>query len=94
MELIVDFNPRLNYGRNSPEIKKVGQLGWRIESGANIFALRSDVGLVSAAKGLSAKFRLEAGDKIAFSLTLSAEGPAVLPPLAWVGVRVQLSRTL
>ncbi len=87
MDLLVDFNPRLNYGSSSPEIKNVGKLGWRIESGANIFALRSDVGLVSAAKGLSAKFRLEAGNKIAFSLTFSAEGPAVLPPLDDLVVR-------
>ena len=87
MDLVVDFNPRLNYGSSSPEIKNVGQLGWRIEAGANIFALRSDVGLVSAAKGLSAKFRLEAGNKIAFSLTFSAEGPAVLPPLDDLVVR-------
>ena len=87
MDLLVDFNPRLNYGSSSPEIKNVGKLGWRIEAGANIFALRSDVGLVSAAKGLSAKFRLEAGNKIAFSLTFSAEGPAVLPPLDDLVVR-------
>jgi GH15 family glucan-1,4-alpha-glucosidase len=43
--------------------------------------LRSDVGLVSEAEGLSAEFSLKAGDKIAFSLSFSAEAPAVLPPL-------------
>jgi hypothetical protein len=56
MELVFNLNPRPNYGRSSPEIKKVGQLGWRIEAGANIFALRSDVGLVSDVEDLSAKF--------------------------------------
>jgi GH15 family glucan-1,4-alpha-glucosidase len=81
MDLVVDFNPRLNYGRSSPEIKEGGELGWRIEVGAKIFALRSDVELVSDAEGLSARFSLKAGHNVAFSLTFSAEGPAVLPPL-------------
>jgi GH15 family glucan-1,4-alpha-glucosidase len=82
MELIVDFNPRLDYGRACPEIKNAGKLGWRIESGTNVLTLRSDVELTpNTNKGLSARFRLRAGEIIAFSLTFSAEGPAVVPPL-------------
>jgi GH15 family glucan-1,4-alpha-glucosidase len=79
--VVVNFDPRLDYGRTTPFIQDAGKLGWRIEAGANVFALCSDIGLVSNAEGLSAKFRLKAGDKIAFSLTFSSEGPAVLPPL-------------
>jgi GH15 family glucan-1,4-alpha-glucosidase len=87
MELVVDFNPRLNYGRSSPKIKKVGKLGWWIGAGAHVFVLCSDVELVSQAEGLSARFSLKAGHDVAFSLTFSAEAPAVLPPLDDLVVR-------
>jgi GH15 family glucan-1,4-alpha-glucosidase len=82
MELIVDFNPRLDYGCVRPEIKNAGKLGWRIDIGTNVFTLRSDLELTpNTNEGLSAKFTLKAGEIIAFSLTFSAEGPAVVPPL-------------
>ena len=82
MELIVDFNPRLDYGCLRPEIKNAGKLGWRIDIGINVFTLRSDLELTpNTNEGLSAKFTLKAGEIIAFSLTFSAEGPAVVPPL-------------
>ena len=82
MELIVDFNPRLDYGRLRPKIKNAGKLGWRIDIGTNVFTLRSDLELTpNTNEGLSAKFTLKAGEIIAFSLTFSAEGPAVVPPL-------------
>ena len=82
MELIVDFNPRLDYGRVCPEIKNARKLGWRIEGETNVFTLRTDVELTpNSNEGLAAKFRLKAGETIAFSLTFSAEGPAVVPPL-------------
>jgi GH15 family glucan-1,4-alpha-glucosidase len=81
MELIVDFNPRLDYGRVSPKIKDAGKFGWRIDIGTCVFTLRSEIELVRPGDGLSANFTLKAGDTIAFSLTYSAEGPAVIPPL-------------
>jgi GH15 family glucan-1,4-alpha-glucosidase len=82
MELIVDFNPRLDYGCLRPEIKNGGKLGWRIDIGTNVFTLRSDLELTpNTNEGLSAKFALRAGEIMAFSLTFSAEGPAVVPPL-------------
>jgi GH15 family glucan-1,4-alpha-glucosidase len=82
MELIVDFNPRLDYGRLRPEIKNAGKLGWRIDIGTNAFTLRSHLELTPTThEGLSAKFTLKAGEIIAFSLTFSTEGPAVIPPL-------------
>jgi len=82
MELIVDFNPRLDYGRIRREIKNAGNLGWRIDIGTNVFILRSDLELTpNTNEGLSAKFTLKAGEIVAFSLTFSTEGPAVVPPL-------------
>ena len=80
--LIVDFNPRPNYGYTSPSIKRVGKLGWRIDVAGNLLNLRSDIELTPSSTGrLSVNLRLKRGDVIAFSLTFSEEGPALLPPL-------------
>lgn len=82
VEVQVHFDPRPDYGRASIAIRDAGTLGLRIEMGSHLFTLRSDVGLAPAgARGSSARVRLRAGECIAFSLTFSAEGPAVLPPL-------------
>ena len=82
MELTVEFNPRLDYGRVTPKIKKSGRLGWRIDIGTTMLLLRSDIELTpSAGGGLSARFRLTTHKTIAFSFTFSAEAPAVIPPL-------------
>jgi GH15 family glucan-1,4-alpha-glucosidase len=79
--LVVDFAPRLDYGRVTPIIKNGRKLGWRINIGASLFTLRSDIEFVERGDGLCANFTLRAGDTVSFSLTFSAEGPAVLPLL-------------
>jgi GH15 family glucan-1,4-alpha-glucosidase len=81
MDLVVDFNPRLDYGRVIPIIKNRHKLGWRINKDTSLFTLRSDIELVRRGDGLSANFTLRAGDTVSSSLTFSAEGPAVLPSL-------------
>jgi GH15 family glucan-1,4-alpha-glucosidase len=82
VDLVINFDPRLDYGGVVPEIKNAGKLGWRIDIGTQVFTLRSDVELISGdGKALSAKLKLKSGQAVAFSLTFSAEGPAVLPPL-------------
>jgi len=83
MELIAEFNPRLDYGRVTPKIRNTGKFGWKIDIGTIVFTLRSDVELAPNSEGgLTARLKLEAGNAIAFSFTLSAEAPAVVPPLA------------
>src|SRR6266513_1013129 len=80
--VVVNFDPRPDYGRTTPLIKSEGQLGWRISVGTSLLNLRSDINLrANGNAGLSASLTLKNGDTIAFSLTFSAEGPAVLPPL-------------
>ena len=82
MALIVKFIPRLDYGRVVPKIKNTGKFGWKIDIGAIVFTLRSDVELApNSDGGLTARLKLRAGNEIAFSFTLSAEAPAVVPPL-------------
>jgi GH15 family glucan-1,4-alpha-glucosidase len=83
MELIIEFNPRLDYGRVAPKIRNAGNFGWKIDVGTIVFTLLSEVKLVpNPDGGLSARLNLKAGNALAFSFTLSAEAPAVVPPLA------------
>ena len=90
VEVIIEFNPRLDYGRVAPKIRNTGKLGWRIDIGTDVFTLRSDVDLDPfkrsslgdlAEDHLSYKLVLKAGDAVAFSLSFATEAPAVLPPL-------------
>src|SRR5205823_6303207 len=82
VRITVEFDPRFDYGRLTPKVNNAGKLGWRIEVGATLFSLRSTVELTrSNGEGLSASLTLKAGDTIAFSLTFSAEAPAVVPQL-------------
>jgi GH15 family glucan-1,4-alpha-glucosidase len=93
VELIVDFNPRLDYGRVTPRIKDAGKLGWRIDIGPYVFTLRSEIELVRRGDGLAANATLKAGEKVRFSFSHSTEGPAVIPPLG-ESVREKLSLTI
>jgi GH15 family glucan-1,4-alpha-glucosidase len=82
MPIAVNFDPRPDYGRLTPCIKSIGKLGWRLGVGNQLVNLRSDLTLMANGEaGLSAKRTLKSGDTMAFSLTFSAEGPAVLPSL-------------
>ena len=100
-EVMIEFNPRLDYGRLAPNIKNAGRLGWRIDVGTKVFTLRSDVKLDHSKprglpngheEALSSTFVLKAGESVAFSLSFSAEAPAVIPPLAeLVGEKLNLT---
>jgi GH15 family glucan-1,4-alpha-glucosidase len=90
VEVTIEFTPRLDYGRVAPKIKNAGNLGWRIDIGTQLFTLGSEVELArlnSSRAGnrpqeaLSSTFTLKAGESLAFSLSFSAEAPAVVPPL-------------
>src|SRR2546421_998023 len=74
VRVILDFSPCLDYGRLGPQIKNAGALGWRIEVGAGLFTLRSDIELLGSGDGLSTTFTLRAGDGVSFSFSYSAEG--------------------
>jgi GH15 family glucan-1,4-alpha-glucosidase len=92
-EMLVDFDPRPDYGRVSPKIKDCGMLGWRIDFGSFVFGLHSELQLIQRDdQGLSATVRLKAGDTIALSLTFCADAPAVIPPLGdLVGEKLNLT---
>ena len=82
MRVVVEFDPRPDYGRTTPLIKDTGKLGWRVNVRKNLLNLRSDIKLgANTNAGLSASLTLKVGEALAFSLTFSGESPAVLTPL-------------
>jgi GH15 family glucan-1,4-alpha-glucosidase len=82
VEVVVEFSPRLDYGRIAPKIRDAGKFGWQIDTGANVFILRTSIDLEPASDGLIARFVLKSGESAVFTFSFSAEAPAVLPPLA------------
>jgi GH15 family glucan-1,4-alpha-glucosidase len=92
VELDIDVTPRIDYGRAVPKIKDSGKLGWSIDTGTGVFIFRSDATVIWSEGGLSVTVTLKAGEMIAFSLTFSAEEPAVVPPLGdLVAQKLQLT---
>src|SRR5205823_12085999 len=82
------------YGRTTSFIKDAGKLGWRVGVGTALLTLRSNIDLAANSNaGLVARPTLKSGDAVAYSLTFSEEGPAVLPPLGNF-VTEKLSRTI
>src|SRR5688500_9645774 len=82
VEVCIHFNPRPGYGLANVHMRDAGALGIRLEIGARLTTLRSEVKLAPDVQGgLSARVKLSAGKTLWFSLSESREGPAVLPPL-------------
>jgi GH15 family glucan-1,4-alpha-glucosidase len=76
------FAPRPDYGRRPGRIRHAGRLGVRVEMGADLPVLRSDLPLDITAEGqVTATARLRAGESVHTSLTFADDWPAVLPPL-------------
>jgi GH15 family glucan-1,4-alpha-glucosidase len=94
VEVDMMFDPRPGYGLRPARIRQAGQLGFRMETGAGLLVLRTDMPLELIAEGrLRGRVRLSAGDAVLASLTFAADGPAVLPPLGeWS--RAAVARTV
>ncbi|MEO7039844.1 MAG: glycoside hydrolase family 15 protein [Gemmatimonadaceae bacterium] len=85
VELEMRFAPRPDYGRGRGRIRHAGMLGVRVEMGADLLVMRSDMPLDISTDGeIRGRARLCAGDAVHASLTFANDSPAVLPPLgAW-----------
>ena len=82
VELELRFAARGDYGRRRGRIRHAGPLGIRVEFGADLLVLRSDIPLeITADYQIRGRALLRAGDAIHASLTFADEWPAVLPPL-------------
>jgi GH15 family glucan-1,4-alpha-glucosidase len=76
------FDPRPNYGDGTLHGSSLRASGFRIETGDGLLNLRSSLPLKKLDEGIVYGRRLiRAGEAVDFSLTFSAEGPAVFPPL-------------
>jgi GH15 family glucan-1,4-alpha-glucosidase len=93
VQLIIDVNPRLNYGRVVARIKDRDKLGWTIDIGTAMFMLQSEIKLAGRGDSLAANVTLKGGETITFSFSHSAEAPAVIPPLGEL-VTEKLSLTI
>ena len=93
VEVNVLFEPRPAFGAETVQVRRHGQLGFRMETSAGLLVLRTDVPLEAIGGLMRGTARLSAADVIHSSLTLAAAGPAVLPPLGeWS--RAAMERTV
>ena len=85
VEIEWSFAPRPEYGIRSPGLRQAGRLGIRAETAQGLLMFRTDLPLEIGSDGMvRGRARLLAGERAHASLTLAADGPAVLPPLgAW-----------
>jgi GH15 family glucan-1,4-alpha-glucosidase len=81
VEVEMVFEPRPGYGRGRVRVRDHGKLGLRVETGAGLLVLRSDLALEPGPGGEArGRARLRAGEVLHASLTFDDEWPAVLPP--------------
>jgi GH15 family glucan-1,4-alpha-glucosidase len=94
VELELVFDPRPGYGLRKGRLRSAGRLGVRVEIGAGLLVLRSDISLQIESDGVArGRARLSAGAAAHATLTFASDGPAVLPPLGeWS--RAALERTV
>jgi GH15 family glucan-1,4-alpha-glucosidase len=79
MEVV--FDPRPDYGRSVPRIKRQPGLGWITEHGAQVLVLESDIPLRQDARqpGINGTVALQQGDSRMLSLAFDERTPAVRP---------------
>lgn len=83
VEIEVICDPRPDYGRADPKLRKRGQLGLFYEHSSRVLALCSDMPLrlCEDTSDPSGRERLRKGDRRHISLVFAHEEPAVLPAL-------------
>lgn len=82
VELEMCIDPRPRYATGTTRIRDAGPLGVRIEFGAEVLVLRTDMPLEPAVNGaITGRKRLRAGESVHASLTFANQWPAVLPPI-------------
>jgi len=92
VEVELLFQPRPNYGLNTPRFRSLGALGISFIAGDGVFYLRSSVPISIVEGTIRAKWTMHRGDSAQFSLTYGEESPLVLPPLGdWTHKRIEES---
>jgi GH15 family glucan-1,4-alpha-glucosidase len=94
VEIQADFDPRPDFSRAKAHIQDAGMLGHRLQTRLGLITLRSQASFApNGASGLTARVRLKANESLDFSLTLAAQGPAVLQPLSESALEKQVLTT-
>jgi GH15 family glucan-1,4-alpha-glucosidase len=83
VEVEITCAPRLDYGRREPNLQQRGNLGFFYQRGRHVLVVRSEAELERSDEGgvLSARVRLEKGERRFLSLAYDEGEPAVLPLL-------------
>lgn len=84
VEVEIIFCPKPNFALSNFKLRELGKLGLRLELGQHLFNLRSDATLVSDGQIATSTVKIKAGEKVAFSLDYTDEGPAVISDLSLV----------
>lgn len=95
VEMLLSYEPRLDYGRQIPRLKDRGKMGYSCQFKAGILDFRTDleVELVDGGASLRGKTKLHEGEVRDAAMTFDSHEPAVLPVLG-EGVEDQLERTV
>ncbi len=92
VEVEFHFQPRPQYGTQSPRLKRVGALGLSFVSADGVFYLRSSLPLELRANTATAAWTMRRADVAQFSFTYGEESPVVIPPLGdWTRKRIEES---
>lgn len=83
MRFRIVYEPRPDYARRAPKLKRLGKLGWRCSYGGHLLNLLTDAPLTHRPDGCgaAAEVTLEAGQSLDFSLSFSETDIAVFAPL-------------
>jgi GH15 family glucan-1,4-alpha-glucosidase len=95
VEMVIHYEPRPDYARQTVSLKQRGQLGVWCRAGRAALVLHSDLPLdISPDKrSASCTMRVLAGERRFLSLTWSDDGPAVIPPIG-SAARARLGRSV
>jgi GH15 family glucan-1,4-alpha-glucosidase len=94
--VLVEFAPRLFYGKLAASLADEKKFGIKFSFGENVFFLQStlEAGVVRIAEGkATARFELKEGDEVLFSLSCNSEGPAVILEIKITG-RQRMTQTI
>lgn len=81
VEIQIEFDPKPNYARGKWDIEDRKILGLRIEIGRQLITLHSEIKFTLKESLANTQVKLKANQRLDFSLTYTAEAPAVIPAL-------------
>jgi len=92
VEVLISLTPRPGYGTKAAHMVDKRKLGLRVETGAGMLALHSDLTFTVSQSSATATIVLHEGQKVPLFLTFSRESPQVLPRLDQVSAALERTR--